>query len=175
MKTMMTLTLAGLFAAVLGCGQSPVAVESDDSPAGESSSAQYVADSEPAGAVPVGEARKDIKDNQAVTLVGIIGGSTEPFVDGLAAFTIVDPKVPYCAPDEGCPTPWDYCCEQGQVKDNIATVKVVDDQGKPIASDARRLLGVKELTTVVVEGTAQRDDQGNLSVLANQVFVKAKG
>ena len=129
-------------------------------------------DSEPAGAIPVGEARESTEDGQDVTLVGLIGGSSDPFVEGLAAFTIVDPKVPYCAPDEGCPTPWDYCCTQDQVKDNIATVKIVDEVGRPVVHGARGLLGVKELSTVVVKGKAKRDDQGNLTVSANQVFVR---
>jgi hypothetical protein len=31
---------------------------------------------------------------------------------------------------------------------------------------------VKELSTVVIKGKAQRDDAGNLTVLANGVFVK---
>jgi hypothetical protein len=93
-------------------------------------------------------------------------------VDGLAAFTIVDTAVPYCAADEGCPTPWDYCCTQNQVKDNIATVKVVDDEGNPVADDARALLGVRELSTVVVKGKAQRDDQGNLTIAASEVYVR---
>lgn len=174
MKTFITLTFAGLVAVMLGCREAPVASDAGDSQPTDSATAQYVTDSEPAGAVPVGEARETVKDDEPITLVGVIGGSTEPFVDGLAAFTIVDPKVPYCAADEGCPTPWDYCCTQDQVKENIATVKVVDEQGKPVASDARELLDVEELSTVVVEGTAQRDDQGNLSVLAKQVFVRAK-
>lgn len=122
--------------------------------------------------MPVGEAREAVENDQSVTLVGTIGGSSEPFVDGLAAFTIVDPKVPYCAPHEGCPTPWDYCCTQDQVKNNLATVKVVDESGSPVSGDARQILGVKELSTVVVQGKAKRDDQGNLTVSATKVFVR---
>ena len=38
--------------------------------------------------------------------------------------------------------------------------------------DARKLLDVKELSTVVVQGKAQRDDAGNLTVLATGVYVK---
>jgi hypothetical protein len=156
---------------VAGCGTSNTsepAVSSRPSAEG----AQFVATTEPANAVPVGTARKSAEDEQDVTLVGRIGGSSEPFVDGLAAFTIVDPKVPYCSDDEGCPTPWDYCCTQNQVKDNIATVKVVDGAGKPVTGDARQLLGVKELSTVVVQGKATRDDQGNLTVAATRVFIR---
>ena len=105
-------------------------------------------------------------------MVGLIGGSSKPFVDGLAAFTIVDPKVPYCANDEGCPTPWDYCCQTEAVKDNIATIKVVDEAGKPVAGDVKAMLNVKELSTVVVQGKAKRDDLGNLTVAASNVFVR---
>ena len=167
--------LNGMFLCVLtlvvGCGTSDVSEPSVSSqPSAEG--AQFVATTEPANAVPVGEARESAQDKQEVTLVGRIGGSSEPFVDGLAAFTIVDPKVPHCSADEGCPTPWDYCCTQDQVKNNIATVKVVDGAGKPVTGDARQLLGVKELSTVVIQGKATRDDQGNLTVAATRVFVR---
>lgn len=155
---------------VIGCSESPVVQESATTEGGERS--QYLADTEPEGALPVGEARASIKDDQPVTLVGVIGGSSKPFVDGLAAFTIVDSKVPYCSADEGCPTPWDYCCTQDQVKGNIATIKIVDDGGIPVATDARDMLKVKELSMVVVQGTAHRDDQGNLTVAASKIFVR---
>jgi hypothetical protein len=162
--------LLGVFAFAAGCNESPVVQQSATTDGGERS--QYLADVEPEGALPVGKARESVKDEQAVTLVGVIGGSSKPFVDGLAAFTIVDSKVPYCAADEGCPTPWDYCCTQDQVKGNIATIKIVDDAGKPVTADARKMLNVKELSTVVVQGTARRDDQGNLTVAASKIFVR---
>ncbi len=132
----------------------------------------YVAKTEPAGAVPVGDARQTAQTNDQIVLVGHIGGSAKPFVDGMAAFTIVDPKVAYCAPAEGCPTPWDYCCEQNEVKQNIAMVKVVDANGKIVAQDAKKLLGVKELSLVVAQGMAQRDEQGNITLLATHVYLK---
>lgn len=162
-----SLLLVGLVFAVAGCKDSSTATTNDGA-----ASSQYATATEPAGAVPVGEARESIGDGDEVTLVGVIGGSSKPFVEGLAAFTVVDPKVPYCAADEGCPTPWDYCCTQDQVKGNMATVKIVDDAGKPVSQDARGLLNVKELSTVVVQGKASRDDQGNLTIAANKVFVR---
>ena len=39
-------------------------------------------------------------------------------------------------------------------------------------ADARELLRVKELSTVVVKGTAQRDEAENLIILATGIFVK---
>ena len=154
-----------------GCTGASAPTASNGPAAPAPSGEKFIAATEPTGAVAVGTARESVKDNEEVVLVGRVGGSEKPFVDGVAAFTIVDPKVPHCAADEGCETPWDYCCQQNAVKDNIAMIKVVDG-AKPVLFNAKALLGVKELSMVVVKGKAKRDDAGNLTVLAEQVFVK---
>ncbi len=51
-------------------------------------------------------------------------------------------------------------------------VKVVDENGSLVKADARELLKVKELTTVVVKGKAQRDDTGILTILGRGVYLK---
>ena len=51
-------------------------------------------------------------------------------------------------------------------------MKFVDEQGKTLPTDARQLLGLKELQTVVIQGKAKRDDAGNLTVLASGLYVK---
>lgn len=160
-----------LVVGMLGCGGG----QNEPQPAAADQSGRqsgYVARSEPIGAMSVGDARQSVQDEDEVVLVGRVGGSSKPFVDGIAAFTIVDLKLPHCSTGEGCPTPWDYCCAQDQVKDNIAMVKVVDDEGKPVAEDARQLLGLEVLDTVVIRGKATRDADGNLALLADQVFVR---
>ncbi len=172
MKTFFNFGLAAFVLIASGCSDKADVASAPQQGSTDATSSPYAAESEPNGAIPVGEAREKTEDGQDVTLVGLVGGSSEPFVEGLAAFTIVDAKVPYCAEDEGCPTPWDYCCQTDAVKDNIATVKIVDDSGNPVSLDAREFLSVKELSTVVVTGKAQRDDQGNLTVAAKQVFVR---
>ena len=165
--------VVGLTLSLVGCSDSQSTVESPTPDATLAAEANpYLTTTEPVGATPVGEARQTLTDGESATLIGIIGGSTKPFVDGLAAFTIVDPKIPSCADEEGCPTPWDYCCTQDQVKDNIATIKMVDASGAAIATDARQLLGISELSQVIVSGTTQRDEQGNLTLAANTIFVK---
>ncbi|MEX0703339.1 MAG: hypothetical protein WD069_14690 [Planctomycetales bacterium] len=156
--------------AAIGCGEADRQTATTPANGSGSPDAAYVLTAEPTGSLGVGEVRSSAAED--VTVVGRIGGSAQPFVNGLAVFTIVDPAVPYCADDEGCPTPWDYCCAQNQVKENIATVEIVDDRGQPVAKDAKALLGVKELSTVVVHGKARRDEQGNLTVLASKVYVK---
>jgi hypothetical protein len=51
-------------------------------------------------------------------------------------------------------------------------VKVVDESGTVVATDARQLLALQELDTVVVRGKAQRDEAGNLTILANGIHVR---
>lgn len=180
---LLTLSLSCLFAlALTGCGQNagaPAAKSEKASAPKAASEAATPADpaflltEQPADPVGVGTAHKESKDEEDVTIVGRIGGSTKPFIEGLAAFTIVDPKLDPCPDDEGCPTPWDYCCTKGSdLKGNTALVKLVSSDGTPVAKDARNLLGVKELTHVVVHGKAKRDEKGNLTVVAEKVFVK---
>jgi hypothetical protein len=38
--------------------------------------------------------------------------------------------------------------------------------------DARRLLDVKELQTVVIKGRTKRDEAGNLTVIASSLYVR---
>jgi hypothetical protein len=182
-KKTMTLSaalLAGL--AVVGCGQ-------ENTPAGGASAAapaaaipqaaaakgRFLLAAEPAGAQGVRDARKDAKDGDHVVVVGRIGGEKQPWVEGRAAFRVVDAAFTPCSEREGdaCQTPWDYCCEDtDDLHKGMATVKVVDDGGKTVPVDARALLGVKELQTVVVKGKAKRDEQGNLTVLASGLYVR---
>jgi hypothetical protein len=48
----------------------------------------------------------------------------------------------------------------------------VDGNGKTLKYPARRLLGIKELQTVVIQGKAKRDEEGNLTVLASGLHRK---
>ncbi len=135
---------------------------------------KYLLTSEPQGAQSVSDARKAGKNNEEIVLFGRIGGSESPWIDKRAAFSIVDSRLKACSDIEGdsCSTPWDYCCQTAELPTSTALIKVVDQSGKMVEVDARELLKVKELQTVVVKGKAQRDDKGNLTVLANGIYVK---
>jgi hypothetical protein len=161
MKLTLMVGVLSVAAFMVGCGKSP---------SSSGGGSDYLASAEPSGAVGVAEAKKGT--DESITVVGRIGGSEKPFVEGLAAFTIVDPQIEPCAKEENCPTPWDYCCAQDKMKDNMATVKVVDAKGSSVAGNAKELLKVKELSTVVVQGKRQADAEGNLTILASKIFVK---
>jgi len=135
---------------------------------------QFLLDREPAGAADVLTVRADARDGEEVIVTGRIGGSGNPWVEGRAAFSIVDDSLKACSdiPGDECAQPWDYCCETDKLSTSTALIQIVDDAGSLVRTDARTLLNVKELSTVIVTGTARRDDAGNLTVLASGVYVK---
>lgn len=165
--------LNAAFVFLAGCGSSPPSADtttSGPSPEG----AAYLLATEPPGAANVKDAKTIAKSDEKITLVGRIGGDVNPWIEGQAAFLVVDTALKPCNEqhDDGCKTPWDYCCDAGELPAHKAMVKIVDASGKPVATDARKLLGIKELQTVVVHGVAKRDESGNLTVLADGVFVR---
>jgi hypothetical protein len=128
---------------------------------------------EPKDAKEVKAIREKAKHGEAVVVVGRIGGRTNPWVKGTAAFSIVDSSLKSCDQIEGdaCPTPWDYCCE-ADINKSMLFVAFVDDAGKIVKKDARQLLKVKELQTVVVQGKVKRDKANNVSLLASKLYVR---
>jgi hypothetical protein len=167
------LSLGLAVATVLGCGASFGPTTTTTTSSAVAPDARYVLAEEPADAQSVVAVKKVAKDGDEVTITGRIGGDVDPWVKGRAAFLIADHSLIPCNEREGdsCPTPWDYCCESG-IAESKATIKIVDDAGETVATDARELLGVKELQTVTIRGQAKRDEAGNLTVLAKSVFIK---
>jgi len=158
-----------MLAMLLGCGD-----DAADPPKVAIDAAPYLLKEPPAAAQEVKVIHESAGVNQEVVVVGKIGGSSNPWIEGRAAFNIVDREVKSCLdiPGDGCPTPWDYCCTQADLLGATALVKVVGEDGRLLAADARRLFGVKELQTVIVRGTASKDKQGNLVVLASGLYIK---
>ena len=167
--------LASLLLAV-GCTQesSTTTTSTNSTPEASIDGSRFLLNEEPAEAATVIEAREESEDGQDVVLVGRIGGSVNPWVEGRAAFSIVDPTLKACSdiPGDECKKPWDYCCETHKLPTSTAFVKFVGDDGRPLYADARELLNLKELQTVVVHGKAKRDEAGNLTVLADGLFVR---
>ena len=94
-------------------------------------------------------------------------------MNGRAAFSIVDHSLKACSQIEGddCKTPWDYCCETDRLAKATVLVKIIDESDDLVAMDARELLGVQELQTVIIQGKIERDEAGNVVVLAGGLYV----
>ena len=121
---------------------------------------------EPAGAVDVKTAHTDAQDAEEVVIAGLVGGNSTPWVEGLAAFTIVDLSLRPC--EDACTSP----CGMAVVPGTQALVRIVDPEGRTVPTDARRLLGIEHWQTVVVRGEARRDEAGNLTILADGAYVR---
>jgi hypothetical protein len=161
--------------AMIGCGEpatQPVAQSSNFD------SSKFLLNAEPEGGLEIIAARESAKDTDDVVVIGRIGGSLNPWVDGRAVFSLVDCSLLACSDEKedgeecSCKTPWDYCCETPKLPGAMALVKFVDDDGSVIKHDAREVFDVKELETIVVQGKAQRDEAGNLTVLATGMYVR---
>lgn len=155
-----------LLVGLVGCGHQP------ETPSNSPDGAEYLLLDEPAGAKEVLQAISDAVDEEEITVVGRIGGEVNPWDEEYAAFTIVDRKLKACSDIEGdnCSTPWDYCCEDN-VRKSRTLIEIVDGNGSTVKADARQLLKLEELQTVVVKGKATRDEANNLSVLATGIYV----
>src|SRR5262245_59172951 len=135
---------------------------------------QYVLKEEPKGAASVATTREKAKDKDEVVVVGRVGGRKSPWVKGAAAFSIVDTSLKACneRPGDTCPTPWDFCCEADLAKESLFVTVVDDKTGQTLKQDARELLKLHELETVVVQGKARRDKNGNVSIAASKIFIR---
>lgn len=123
------------------------------SPSGE----KFVLKDEPTGGKGVLKVRADAKDGEEVIVVGRIGGDQKPWVEGRASFYVVDPTLKPCAEERACSTPWDYCCvPKEELTPAMVSVKFLDEKGQVIDTDARTLLGVKELDMVVIKGKVEK-------------------
>lgn len=111
-KCLLCLSLLSGLSAFIGCSQDAVTTTpATTAPKPALDGTKYLLVTEPAGATGVTNVRQDAKDKDSVVIVGRIGGSENPWVAGLAAFSIVDPSLKSCI-DVGCDEcdkPWDFC------------------------------------------------------------------
>lgn len=162
--------VSSIVALAFGCSKSP----STDGARSDAKPAAWMLTSAPANAAAVTEAKASAAEGDTVTVRGRIGGRVKPIADDSAVFTIVDLGVEHCGQmgmDDGCTTPWDYCCEPKEnLTANSATVQLVNDKGEsidvnPIAA------GLSPLDEVIVVGTVgPRPDPNILTIRATAVY-----
>ena len=151
--------------AVSGCADTSASVTT------AAPSAEFRLTSEPVDALEVLDAKEQAKDGESVIVVGRIGGGIMPWIEGRAAFLLVDTRVQAsCEYGEQCKMGCPGCAKE--MLEASTMVKFLDKDGKVLPVDARTLLGVKEQETVVIEGIASRDSAGNLSIAGKGIFIR---
>ena len=99
-----------------------------------------------------------------------MGGGIKPWIDGRAAFLLVDTRVEGCGDGDKCDENCPGCSKE--MHEASTLVKILGQDGKVVPIDTRQLLGVTEKQTLVVRGKAQRDASGNVTIAAQGVFIR---
>jgi hypothetical protein len=135
---------------------------------------KYLLTEEPDDVIGVIAARQSAKDGDPIVVVGRIGGAANPWIEGRAAFMLLDPSMVVVA-DGTESTEGEVClddCCAAERTGATTLVKIVDENGKVLHVDARELLGVTENEIVVVRGSVSKDDAGKFVLQANGVHVR---
>lgn len=178
----LTTSTATLLFTLLAAGCSHQSAEGDTSPelhvvktSVTDTASKYLLTEEPDDAIGVITTRKEAKDGDEIVLLGRIGGSKNPWIDGRSAFMLIDASMLIVGDgqesEEGelC---LDDCCASLRAE-CTTLVKLVDDQGRVLSVDARQLLGINVDDLVVVRGHVERDEQeGSFVVIADGVHVR---
>ena len=169
--------MSGIAATQSGCGSS--ATNASDISATNVTpvsidGSKYVLADEPDGAIGIIAARESAMDGKPIVVVGRIGGAANPWIEGRAAFMLLDASKSVVA--EGTESGGNEvctgdCCALERAACTML-VKVVDESGRVLAADSRRLLGVAANDMVVVRGKVSKDESGNVAVLADGVHVR---
>ena len=176
MKMKTSLLLAGLGALVVlnSCKNEETAAV--DAPVTQLES--FLITEEPADAISVADAFANPAPGTQVVVTGEVMGRMEPFIENRAMLVLGDPaQITPCNRnhDDGCQTPWDVCCDDPDViKTSIATIQILDEDGRPLKEGLRGLGGMQELTTLTVVGTvAEGSNAENLLITASGIHVGA--
>jgi hypothetical protein len=130
----------------------------------------------PADAPDLASVKASAKKGDHVVFLARVGGKGQPFIDSASIFIVADPALLSCelmGEEDHCPKPWDYCCEESKtLKNGLATIQVLDTQGRPFARTAEGAGGLASLKYVVVDGTvSDRNDDGLFIVNADRIWV----
>ena len=164
-------------ALISGCGDAPAVQSRTAAAEDQIDGAKYMLAEEPDDAIGVIDARQSASDGAPLTVVGRIGGTSSPWVDGRAAFTLLDASLVLVAEgaDAGDSGDGQICmgdCCAAERAHATMLVKILADNGRVMEVDSRDLLRIAENDMVVVRGKATKDNSGNVALIADAVFIR---
>ncbi len=124
----------------------------------------------PANPIEVTAARAAPQPGATITVAGVIGGRTKPFVDGRGIFTIMDRSL-LCG--SGCGSSWSGCSlPPEELRGGLATVQIAGADGKPLAAAIEGVSGLVPGAVVMVTGTiAAGSSDKNLLITAKSLHL----
>lgn len=173
MKTNLTQLTAILTLGLISCGEKTMKTSGPIDPRVE---AVFV-NAEPAGALSVIEARKNVQPGAEITVVGRVAGAMEPFSKDFATLVLADDTVMTCDrnPGDACETPWDACCvEPKTLAASRLSVQITGEDGQPVSQTLKGVNGLKELDHLIISGkVAPGSSSENLIIEASGIFRKS--
>lgn len=163
----------GLLAAgaIVGCEKKTV----QQKPPAAVVPAGFVLGAAPEDAKDLAAVRATAKEGDVLVVKAVVGGVAEPFTASQAVMQVIDPSVLTCdkmgMKKDECPTPWDACCHQADVKEKNATVRVLSADGKPLTGTLEGIGGIAPGKPLIVKGKAHLE-AGTLFIDATNVYVK---
>lgn len=139
---------------------------------------KFFTDVEISGTEPISSIRGKVSPGDEISLSGRVMGRREVFVDGRASFLIGDPTIltpcSEMGDDDHCPTPWDACCDTKEnLRKGVASIQIVGEDGRVLKGIIQGTKGLKELSTVSVNGTvAPQSTPDSLIVNATSIHVR---
>ncbi|MCK6461676.1 MAG: hypothetical protein L6Q95_17475 [Planctomycetes bacterium] len=127
---------------------------------------RFALDGDPGEALSVSETKEKGSGEEVV-----VEGRISNIVKGITIFNLVDEDLYYCGKggaEDKCKTPWDYCCVDAseRAKGTLA-VEMRGPDGKPIRGP---LTALRLLDLVAVKGKVEKDEHGNVTVVATGWF-----
>ncbi len=175
MKTKQLTALAIAALALASCGKKETTVAVEKAPPAAAFDS-YFTDQPIADPKAIHLVGPDAKPGDTIVIQGLIMGREKVFVDGRASFLLGDrEKLTPCnaVPSDECETPWDACCDSKEAKrGNIASIQIVDAEGRVLTGGLKGVKGLKELSALTVSGTVdQSSTPENLVVNAKVIHV----
>jgi hypothetical protein len=103
----------------------------------------------------------------------VVEGRISNIVKGRVIFNLVDEDLYYCGKggvEDKCKTPWDYCCvDAGERADGTLVVEARGADGDALKGS---LPGLRLLDLVAVKGKVEKDEHGNVAVVATGWFMR---
>jgi len=125
---------------------------------------------------PIHLIRATAKPGDEITVSGKIMGNAKPFVDGRSAFILGDPAVLTSCnedPTDKCTTPWDTCCDSPEDKKRgIATIQIVDADGRVLKESVEGIGGLVNLANVTVSGKVAEGSSAD-SLIINALSIRS--
>lgn len=179
MKTLTTIVLTTAALLLTACGGSDETATTTGTDAATTNAPQitqaaWLNDADaPHDWVDVRAARMLAEEGEEIKVRGRIGGRAQAMTEGSPVFILIDKSLRHCAETahDNCPIPWDYCCTPAEtINKNLATVQIVDGEGRPVTDDLREA-GLSELDDLVIVGTVgPRPTRDVLTIKATSVY-----